>query len=440
MRDQNRDYPDAARCPRRHPMRGIGPLAGVRVTDFCWVGVGAMATRTLSDYGAEVIKIEDRRRVDLTRRLPVYKNEPARAFGDEDPSPDINKSGVFNNYNRNKLSLTVDMRSPKGRAIVDRLIARSSVVTENFAPGVMEKWGLTYDRLCELSPEVVFGRMSGFGHSGPDAHFRSYGPIVQAVSGLSYISGLPGEDPSGWGLSYMDNQAAYFSSAALLMAIYNRQLRGVGSEIDMSAVEVGIKLLGPLMLDVSANGRRTRGTHFPNGNRLEHPAAAPHGVFPAQGEDRWIAIAVFDETEWRALCAEMGHPAWATAPEFRDMAARLAHQDDLEARLSTWTRTLEPRSAMDRLQRAGVRAAVVQTAEDLNEHDPQIAQRGLFFDMDHPVIGTARFEGMPIRFSRLEQLNWRSGPLLGEDSRYVLTDILEMDPAEVDALAEEGVV
>jgi len=436
----DRNYPDPARCPRRHPLRGIGPLSGVRVVDFCWVGVGAVATRALSDFGAEVIKIEDRRRVDLTRRLPVYKNERARAFGDEDPSPDINKSGVFNNYNRNKLSLTVDMRSPKGRAIVDRLIARSSVVTENFAPGVMEKWGLTYARLCELSPQVVYARMSGFGHSGPDAHFRSYGPIVQAVSGLSYISGLPGEDPSGWGLSYMDNQAAYFSSAALMMAIYNRKLRGVGSEIDLSAVEVGIKLLGPLMLEVAANGRRTRGEAFPTGNRLEHPAAAPHGVFPVLGEDRWIAIAVFDEAEWQALCGEMGHPAWTREPAFSDMAARSAHQDALEAHIAEWTRTLEPRAAMDRLQRVGVRAAVVQTAEDLNEHDPQLAERGVFFEMDHAVIGPARFEAMPIRFSCLQQRHWRSGPLLGEDSRYVLTDILEMEPAEVDALDREGVI
>ena len=205
-----------------------------------------MATRTLSDFGAEVIKIEDRQRVDMTRRLPVYKNHPARAFGEEDPNPDVNRSGVFNNYNRNKLSLTINMRSPKGRALVDQLIAKSSVVTENFAPGVMERWGLTYKRLQELCADAHLCRMSGFGHTGPDANFRSYGPIVQAVCGLSYISGLPGVEPSGWGLSYMDNQAAYFGSAALLVAITDRNITGAGTEIDISAVEVGIKLLGPL--------------------------------------------------------------------------------------------------------------------------------------------------------------------------------------------------
>ena len=433
-------YPDASRSPRRHPGRGIGPLAGIRVADFCWAGVGAIATRTLADYGAEVIKIEDRRRVDLTRRLPMYKGEPARPYGNEDVDPDINKSGFFNNYNRNKLSLTVDMRSPKGRAIVDGLIRKSSVVTENFAPGVMERWGLTYARLCELNSSIIFGRMSGYGHSGPDADYRSYGPVVQAVSGLSFISGLPGMPPSGWGLSYMDNQAAYFNSAALMMAIYHRNRTGQGSEIDVSAVEVGIKLLGPLLLEVSANGRRTREDAFPVGNRLEHPPAAPHGVYPVRGDDRWIAIAVFDDDEWRALKTVMGDPAWAGAAGFDTMASRVVRQDELDRRMAEWTRLQEPHAAMQALQEAGVRAAVVQNAEDLNESDPQLAERGVFFTLDHPVIGPARFEGSPMRFSGMRQVNWRSGPLLGEDTHHVLSDILGMDDAEIDALTAEGVV
>ena len=432
-------YPDRSRSPRQHPLRGRGPLSGVRVADFCWAGVGAIATRMLADYGAEVIKIEDRQRVDLTRRLPMYKDEPARAYGNEDVSPDLDKSGFFNNYNRNKLSLTVNMRSAAGRALVDELIRESSVVTENFAPGVMERWGLTYARLCELNPSIIYGRMSGYGHSGPDADYRSYGPVVQAVSGLSFISGLPGMPPSGWGLSYMDNQAAYFNSAALLMAIYQRNRTGRGTEIDVSAVEVGIKLMGPLLLEVAANGRRTREQAFPTGNRLEHPQAAPHGVYPVRGEDRWIAIAVFDDEEWRALAALMGNPAWANAAEFATLAARVAHQDALDQHLADWTRGQQPHAAMQALQTAGVRAALVQNAEDLNEFDPQLAARGVFFTLDHPVIGPARFEGSPMLFSGIEQVNWRSGPLLGEDTRYVLADILGKGAEEIDALAAEGV-
>ena len=433
-------YPDIARSPRRHPLRGIGPLAGLRVTDFCWVGVGACATRTLSDFGAEVIKIEDRNRIDMTRRLPVYKNERARAFGEEDTNPDPNRSGVFNNYNRNKLSLTVNMRHAKGRALIDELIAKSDLVTENFAPGVMERWGLTYERLQALSRDIIFARMSGYGHFGPDEHYRSYGPIIQAVCGLSYISGLADMPPSGWGLSYMDNQAAYFSSAAMLMAIYNRNITGRGSEIDMSAVEVGIKLLGPVLLEVSANGRLTRDEAFPTGNRLEHPPAAPHGVYPALGDDRWIAIAVFEDAQWHALREVMGAPAWADDAEFVTKTRRIAAQDKLDALIAAWTAGFDPHVLADRLQQAGVAAAAVQNAQDMNETDPQLAARGIFFEMDHPVIGSARFEGSPMLFSGMKQINWRSGPLLGEDSRYVLTDILGKSEDEVNALESEGVI
>jgi crotonobetainyl-CoA:carnitine CoA-transferase CaiB-like acyl-CoA transferase len=423
----------------RTPGPRKGPLAGIRVADFCWMGVGACATRLLADFGAEVIRIEDRNRLDMPRRLPIYKNE-VRTYGEEDANPDPNKGGLFNNYNRNKLGVTINMRTDKGRALADRLIASSSVVTENFAPGVMERWGLTYDRLCQLSPDVIYARMSGFGHSGPNADYRSYGPVVQAVSGMSHISGLPGQEPSGWGLSYMDNEAAFFNAAALLMAIYQRNATGQGTEIDVSAVEVGINLLGPILLDVAVNGRTTRGPDFPTGNRLEHPDAAPHGVYPTAGEDRWIAIAVFDDAEWRALVSVMGNPEWAHDPRFADQKARFRNQDALDAHMAAWTRGQDRYALMHRLQAAGIAAAAVQSAEDTNDHDPQIAGRGLFFELDHPVIGEARFEGTPIQFSHTVQENWRSAPLLGEDNAHVFKTILGVPEDEYEQLAAEGVI
>ena len=430
---------DGAMPNGRRPGARQGPLAGVRVTDFCWMGVGACATRLLADFGAEVIRIEDRQRLDMPRRLPIYKGE-TRTYGEEDANPDPNKGGLFNNYNRNKLGVTINMRDPRGRALADRLIASSSVVTENFAPGVMERWGLTYERLEELSPGVIFARMSGFGHSGPHAEYRSYGPVVQAVSGISHISGLPGREPSGWGLSYMDNEAAFFNAAALLMAIYNRNATGVGAEVDVSAVEAGISLLGPVLLDVAVNGRSTRGPDYPTGNRLEHPNAAPHGVYPSVGEDRWIAIAVFNDAEWRALVSVMGEPAWASDPGFATQAARFANQDALDAHVGAWTKAFDRHDLMHRLQSAGVAAGAVQNTEDTIDHDPQIASRGLFFELDHPVIGEALFEGTPIKFSRTVQENWRSAPLLGEDNEHVFRNLLGMGAEEYDTLVREGVL
>ena len=340
------------------------------------MGVGSVATRLLADFGAEVIKVEDRTRIDTPRKLPLYKGESARNFGEEVVGADPDKGGLFNNYCRNKLGVTINMRSAEGRALAERLIAASSVVTENFAPGVMERWGLTYERLRELRPDVIYARMSGYGHSGPHASYRSYGPVVQAVSGLSFSSGLPGREPSGWGLSYMDNQAAFYNSAAILMAIRHRMLTGEGTEVDVSAVETGIGLLGPVLLEVTVNGRVTRGPDYPAGNRLEHPPAAPHGVYPASGEDRWVAIAVFSDEEWSRFADAIGRPPWTADERFASQRSRWENQDALDEAVATWT-SQRDRHAGDRAPagRAAFRAGAVQNAQDLNETDPQLAHR-----------------------------------------------------------------
>lgn len=422
----------------REPRPRTGPLTGMRVADFCWMGVGACATRMLADYGAEVIKIENRKRIDLPRRLPIYKGE-VRSYGAELKNPDVNKGGLFNNYNRNKLGITVDMGTPKGRELVDRLIAASDAVTENFAPGVMERWGLTYDRLNEISPEVIFGRMSGFGHSGPRENYRSYGPVVQAVSGLTQISGLPGREPSGWGLSYMDNQAALYNTAGILMAWFDKQRTGKGTEIDVSAVEVGVTLAGPDLLDATVNGRSTRREGYPRGNRLEHPDAAPHGVYPCRDTDTWVAISVFTDEEWARMVDVMGNPAWA-GTDFATSAQRAADQDRLDKLVGEWTSTQTPHYVMERLQGVDVIAGAAQNSRDLCEVDPQLAQRGVFFELDHPVIGEALFEGNPMNFSSPMEDIWRSAPLLGEDNHYVWGQIVGLGADEIAELEEEGII
>ncbi|HEX9994657.1 MAG TPA: CoA transferase [Acidimicrobiales bacterium] len=433
-------FPYVETDPARRPRERRGPLAGIRVADFCWMGVGSIATRLLADFGAEVVKIEDRVRVDTPRRLPIYRDEPARNFTDEVVDPDPDRGGLHNNFSRNKLGVTIDLRSPRGREVAERLIAASSVVTENFAPGVMERWGLTYERLRELRPDVIYARMSGYGHSGPHAHYRSYGPVVQAVSGLTAISGLPGREPSGWGFSYMDDQAAYHNSAALLMAIWRRMRTGEGTEIDVSAVEAGIDLVGPVLLDVSVNGRTTRRPDFPTGNRLEWPPAAPHGVYPAAGDDRWIAVAVFDDGQWAGLVEAMGSPDWAADPRFAGPDARFANQDALDERVADWTRQRDGHEATALLQSLGVPAGAVQHAGDVNERDPQAEAREVFFEMDHPVIGRARFEGTAMRFSDLAADHWRSAPLLGEDNEHVCKQVLGMDDDEYGDLVAAGVL
>jgi crotonobetainyl-CoA:carnitine CoA-transferase CaiB-like acyl-CoA transferase len=238
----------------------------------------------------------------------------------------------------------------------------------------------------------------------------------------------------------MDNQAAYYNSAALLMAILHRDVTREGCEIDVSAVEAGVTLLGPDLLDVTVNGRATRRPGFPRGNRLEHPNAAPHGVYPCHEADRWVAIAIFDDEDWARLVTAMGTPAWAVDERFATQRERFAHQDALDHLLASWTGERDPHDIMAALQAVGVAAAAVQNPQDLTDHDPQIAARGTFFELDHPVIGPALFEGSPMHLSRAGADLWRSAPLLGEDNDYVFGEILGLDADRRRELAEAGVI
>jgi crotonobetainyl-CoA:carnitine CoA-transferase CaiB-like acyl-CoA transferase len=304
----------------------------------------------------------------------------------------------------------------------------------------MERWGLTYDALREIVPDIIFARMSGFGHAGPYRAYRSYGPVIQAACGLTHVAGLPDREPSGWGFSYMDNMASYFNSAAVLLAVLHREQTGEGSEVSCAAVDIGVNLLGQFFLDASVNDRPTRRPGFPTGNRLEHPAVAPHGVYRCAGDDRWVAITVFDDEEWRKLVRAMDSPAWADDDCFATIPARVAHQDELDHHLTAWTSTRDPHEVMGILQRCGVRAGAVQDGQDLNERDPHLAHRGTFFELDHPVIGPARFEGFPTQFSRSRPDHWRSAPLLGEDNDYVLGEILGVAEDERRELEAAGVI
>jgi crotonobetainyl-CoA:carnitine CoA-transferase CaiB-like acyl-CoA transferase len=238
----------------------------------------------------------------------------------------------------------------------------------------------------------------------------------------------------------MDNMAAYYNSIGILMALFARNRTGRGTEVDVAAVEVGIELLGPTLLDVTVNKRSTRRPDFPPGNRLAHPLAAPHGVYPSKGSDQWVAIAVFTDEEWSNLARALGEPEWTRRPVFATLASRVEHADELDAMLSSWTRNHTKYEAMEILQRAGMRAGAVQDAEDVNERDPQMAARGIFFEMDHPVIGAARFEGVPIRASDFEPDNWRSGPLLGEDNAFVYGQLLGLSADQITDLAQRGVI
>src|SRR5579875_708192 len=391
------------------------PLAGVRVVDFSWIVAGPQATRILADFGADVIRVEYAGRLDSIRIGMVAPDAPPGS---------VDASGFFNNFNRNKRSVTLNLADPAGRVAIERLIAVADVVIENFSARVMEEKGLSYARMAAINPAIIYISVSGFGHRGRDAEYITWGPTAQAVSGLTLMSGLPDHAPAGWGYSYLDHSAGYYAALAILIALYHRNRSGHGQYIDLSQIETGMVQAGPQILDRSVNGRSYRRPGNPPGNRSSYPAIAPHNTYPCRGDDRWIAIACEDDAQWQALVEVMERPAWALEARFATNTARVANQDALDERIATWTRGFDAHDLMLLLQARGVPAGAVQTAAEIQERDPQLRARGFFVEADHPVLGRHRFEGVPFRMSRSRWRVARGAPLLGEHNAAVLGDLL----------------
>ncbi len=410
-----------------------GALSGLRILDLGWAMAGPQATRILADFGAEVIKVESQARPDLART----------AFGPHVGERGINNSGYFNNFNRNKLSAAINMSKPEGREIFGRLVQISDGVLENFSAGVMAKWGLHYEALARLKPDIVYVSMAGFGHSGPYRTYQTFGPTVQAMSGLTHLSGFPDRPPAGWGFSYMDHTGGYFGAMALLQALLYRRRTGKGQHVDLSQVEAALTLTGTSVLDFAVNGRPSSRL----GNRSGHPAMAPHGVYRSApddtgvvGDDEWVAIAVATEAQWAAFCAVLGQRGWLIDDRFASLTARLDHQDELDALIEQWTRGRSNKEAMAALQAAGVPAGRVQRSRDTYDDDPQLAHRGMWPVIEHPIVGRHRIDGMPAALSRTPAAFERPGPLLGQDNEYVFGELLGMDLAEVRHLEEAQVL
>ncbi len=406
------------------------PLAGIRVCDLTWIIAGPTATRVLADFGAEVIRIEHGQSIDAIRLgRPIV--------GD---APTLNNSGFFNYFNRNKKSVLLNVRHPMGMDVLKRIIAASDVVVENFSSGVMTSWELDYPQLRELKPDIIYCSISGFGHSGRDKAFTTWGPTAQALSGLTLTSGLPGKPPAGWGFSYMDHTAGYTAASAILMALHHRNKTGEGQHIDISQVEAGIVLNGPAVLDYSVNGRKWRRDGMPPGNRAWEPAVAPHNTYPCAGEDRWLAIACMNDAEWVALVRAMDEPLWAADVRFRSNEARIANQDELDERIGEWTSELEDYEAMEILQAAGVRAGVCQKASDRFERDPQLKARDWWARMDHPELGENDFDGVLPRLSATPGALRTASPILGADTWGVLEEVAGFTPEEIAEYEAMGVL
>ncbi len=408
-------------------------LSKVRICDFTGQLAGAGATKILAMFGAQVIRVEDRLRQgqwDIFRGNGPWIDERRG----------INLGGTFNNHNVEKMGVTLDMRKSAAGDILRELISVSDVVTENFSKGVLDRWGFSYDRMVKIKPDIIYVSNSGFGHVGPYSEFKTWGPIVQAVSGLTFQSGLAGLPPAGWGYSYMDHTGGYHMAIAILMAVYHRNRTGVGQWVDMSCSDGAAALNGPAILDYTVNGIPTRRPGNPNSNRSIYPKMAPHGIYKCAGEDRWVAIAVRDGDDWITMCDVMGFSDLASDESLDTVEGRIERHDELDARIERWTETRTPMEAMEALQSRGAPAAAVQRPQDRIENDPNTEAWNLFPTVEHAEIGRIRVDGMAAKLSGTPAVIRRGAPTLGQHNDEVFGGILGMSQETVQALTDEGVI
>jgi benzylsuccinate CoA-transferase BbsF subunit len=396
-------------------------LQGIRVVDFGHVLAGPYATMLLGALGAEVIKIETRKRPDEQR---VQHGAGA--------SSDLESSSNFFEINLNKLSVSLDLSAPKGQELARRIVGISDVVMENMRPGVMDKLGLGYKDLSRVKPDIIMLALSGYGATGPYRGYTAYAPCFSCFGGQAHLTGYADAEPNTL-TSSCDSRAGTAAAFAILMALNLREQTGRGQYIDLSSSEALNVMVGDQMMDYAMNGRS------PSRDGNHDAVMAPHNCYRCQGEDNWISIAVATDEEWRNLCQAMGEPAWVQDERFATAYGRWRHQERLDELMQHWTLQHEPADLMEQLQRHGVAAMPSFKAAELFSN-PQLLERGAITEISHPVLGRRKTVAPPWKFSETPAAITRSAPLLGEHNEYVLRDLLGLSAQELSQLVEERIV
>ncbi len=405
-----------------------GVYAGLKILELGSGAAGPVATRYFADQGATVVRIESSKRPDFLRMLH-FTPESA-----QDPHA-LERAPMFVLLNPNKQSVTLNMKKPESVELVKKLVVWADVVSENFAPGVMDKWGLDYETLRAIRPDLIMVSGCLFGQTGPQRAYPGFGGQGSAISGFNHLTGWPDREAHGPYATITDSLSPRYVAVAIAAALLERRRSGQGQYIDVSQIEAGVYSLSEIVVRYSANDDvETR-----RGNESE--TAAPHGVYPCRGADRWIAIAVFTQADWEALVDEMGALCadWVADPRFASLEARLANREELDRRIAAWTAGSDPHELMAALQRRGVEAGVVQTFEDLLR-DPQLAERGHFQPIRHEFLGELAFERPGFRLARSPGELKTPGPRLGEHNQQVLGEALGLTDEEIERLVAAEVV
>ena len=408
------------------------PLDGIRVADFTWVWAGPYCTLQLAHLGADVVRIETRTRPCITRVIPPW---PEMKPGG------LNRSGYFNQYNQGKRSLTLNFKDPAAHEVARKLVAKSDVVVNNFAHGVMDKMGFGYGALKQVKPDIIMISLSGYGDTGPYRDYIAYGPAQVPLSGLSSLTGYKGWPPMHSGFSYADPNAGVHGAFAILAALFHRKKTGEGQYIDMSQWECAMALLPEGIMEYTMNG--TEPERIGNAD----PQMAPHSVFKCLDRpekimglsiDQFVAIACNDDLDWSRLARAMGRDDLVHDPRFAILEARKANEDELEAIINAWTASQRAADVAETLQKAGVPAAVVADNKYLADEDPHLKERGYWVYKDHPEVGKRQHAGVPWKMSRTPIEVRAAAPLIGQHTDEVLTGLLGYTADQVAALRSQG--
>ncbi|MCC7365694.1 MAG: CoA transferase [Dehalococcoidia bacterium] len=400
------------------------PLEGIRVADFSWVVAGPYCTMGLALLGAEVIKIESGVHTDLMRRLP-----PAHKL-----DPSVDGSGVWHMLNLGKKSVTLDLSQPDAQDLAVEIVRSCDIAIENFAYGVFEHFNLSYERFKEAKPDIIMVRSAGLGRTGPYREFATFGPPLTAYTGLASVTGQDGGAPDrAIAGIWSDHVSGLTSLCGVLLALEHRDRTGEGQVVEYSMAETVAGQIPEAFIEYGCTGV----VPGPIGNRDR--SLCPHGIYPAAGLDRWIAIVVQSEAEWDALVLLMGSPAQLARPELRQLAARLAAQPEIDAAIAAWTGPQDPFELAARLQAAGISAGNVSNCDELIA-DPYLHERGFYVQMEHPTVGTMTHAALPWAIEGVTGRNPAHAPLLGEHNWEIFVDWLGMDPERFSELVANGAI
>ncbi|MHA3021731.1 CoA transferase [Mycobacterium sp. BMJ-28] len=415
---------DVEFAPRNRPetCSAASPLAGVRVIDFGNWWVGSLVGTVLGSLGADVVKIESVRRVDGARMLG----------GTITTADSWWEYGWINlGTNHNKRGITLDLTTPQGRELIERLIVNTDVLLENYAPRVLDNAGFDWARVREINPNVVMLRMPAFGLSGPNRDMVGYAQTVEQYSGMCWRTGYPGGppvNPSGPADPMAGSNAAF----ALLAALRHREATGRGMLIEAPLVEAALTMSAEQTVEWTANGvlLERRGNHT--------DGFVPQGAYAGLGTEQWLAVSIATDAQWRAMADYAGIPGWDD-PSLSTAAGRLARIDELDAALADWTATRDVAVVAEELAGLGVPAARAADMRFAHEH-PQVGAHGLFEDVDHPVHGRIPLPVLPFRFGAVERWSQQAPPTVGQHNAEVLTKDLGLSRADLDALTERGLI